>query len=281
MSTRLLAGLRDLGHEPGESVLIECRSAGRHDNGLVTAASQLVDLGVDVIVSTSQPAARAAHMVTKTTPIVSIISGDPVASGMAASLARPGGNITGLTYYATELTGKRLQLLKQALPGLETVDVLANPVVSYLPFEEDTRRAAERLDLKVKIHHVSEPADIDAAFTRMKSGNAQSVFILPDIMLAHEAKRIADLALEHRLPTFGWGYWYANAGCLLTYSAWYPDLSYRLAFYVDRILKGAKPGDLPIEQPARFVLSVNLKTAEALDIELPQALLLVVDNFVE
>jgi len=261
--------------------VIECRSANRHTDGLATAAAELVGLQVDVIVSTSEPAARAVYGATKTIPIVSVFSGDPIAAGMARSLARPGGNFTGVSYYATELTGKRLDLLKKALPELTRVDVLSNPAVSYLPFDKDTKQAAQRLGIAVRVHHVREPADIDKAFTVMKAENAQAVFVLPDLMLGGEGSRIATLALEQQLPTMAWGYWYANQGCLLAYSAWYPDLDYRLAFYVDRILKGAKPGDLPIEQPTKYVFSINLKTAETLGLKLPQTLLLEADKFIE
>ena len=281
VSSAFLRGLRDLGYEPGETVTIECRGAGRNYDGLAAAAAELVGLGVDVIVSMSEPAAKAAHEATDTIPIVSTLSGDPVASGLARSLAEPGGNLTGVSYYATELTGKRLDLLKKAVPDLTRIDVLANPTVSYLPFEEDTKRAGSRLGVAVRIHHVSEPADLESAFSAMKAESAQAVFVLPGLMLASEAPRICALALEHRLPTMAWGYWYANVGCLTAYSAWYPDLSYRLAFYVDRILKGAKPGDLPIEQPTKYVLSINLKTAKILGLELPQSLLLSADNFIE
>ncbi len=276
-----LRGLADLGYKLGETVMIECRSAELLLSGLDTAAAALVELQVDVIVSGSEPAARAAYGATKTIPIVSIYSGNPIAAGMARSLAEPGGNATGVSYYATELTGKRLDLLKQAVPELTRVDVLSNPAVSYFPFEEDTKRAAERLGIAVRVHHVLEPTDIDKAFTVMKAEHAQAVFVLPDLMLSGEGSRIAALALEQRLPTMTWGYWYANQGCLLAYSAWYPDLDYRLAFYVDRILKGAKPGDLPIEQPTKYVLSINLKTAETLGLKLPQTLLLQADNFIE
>lgn len=281
ISKHILDGLRDHGYEPGESVKIECRSAGQHDEGFVRAAEELVALGVDVIVSSSQPAARGAYQVTKSIPIVSIISGDPVDSGMAQSLSQPGGNLTGLTYYATELTGKRLELLKEAIPDLKIVDVLANPVVAYLPFERDTLLAAKRLSLQVRIHQVSKTEDLASAFSNMKANDAQAVFVLPDMMLAGSAQEIASLALDNQLPTMTWGYWFAEAGCMLAYSTWYPDLEYRLAFYVDKILKGAKPGDLPIEQPSKFVLSINLKTAKALNIEMPQTLLFRANNFIE
>jgi putative ABC transport system substrate-binding protein len=276
-----LRGLRDLGYKPGETVTIECRSAGKNYDGIAPAAAELVGLRVDVIVGLSHPVASITHDATDTIPIVTILSGDPVGSGLARSLAEPGGNITGVSYYATELTGKRLDLLMTAIPELTTIDVLANPRLSYLHFEEDTMQAAGRLGITARIRNVSKPADLASAFSAMKAEGAQAVFVLPDLMLASEASRIAALALEHRLPTMTWGYWFADLGCLMAYSAPYPDLSYRLAFYVDRILKGAKPGDLPIEQPMNFSLSINLKTAKALGLELPQTLLMRADKFIE
>lgn len=276
-----MRGLGELGYELGTNITIECRSAGRHDDGLAPAAAELVKLGVDVIVTHAQPGGMAAQKVTDTIPIVSIISGDPVRAGMARSLAEPGGNVTGVSYYASELTGKRLDLLKRAVPKLARVGVLANPVVSYLPFEADTKRAAAQLGLEVGFHHVSEPVDLAGAFAAMKAQRAQAVFVLPDMMLASEAKQIGELALEHQLPTMTWGSWYPKLGCLMAYSAEYLDMHHRLAYYVDRVLKGAKPGELPIEQPLNFYLSINLKTANALGLELPQALLLSARDLVE
>ena len=204
-----------------------------------------------------------------------------MAAGLARSIAKPGGNLTGVSYYATELTAKRLELLKEMIPGIAAVDVLANPVVSYLPFEEDTKKAAGRLGVALRIHPVSELAELASAFTEMTAKNAQAVFVLPDLMFANEARRIAALALEHRLPTMAWGTWFTPAGCLMAYSARYDVLAHRLASYVDRILKGAKPGDLPIEQPMTFQLSINLKTAEALGLEVPQTLLMRADKLIE
>jgi len=276
-----LRGLVELGYKPGETVKIECRNAGGHDDGLAAAAVELVRLGVDVIVTMSQPAGHAAHDATDTIPIVTIVSGDPVVAGLARSLAKPGGNLTGVSYYATELTAKRLELLKEMIPEIATVDVLANPVVSYLPFEEDTKRAAGRLGIALRIHQISEPADLASAFTGMKAENAQAVFVLPDLMFSYAARRIASLALEHRLPTMAWGTWFTQYGCLMAYSARYDVISHRLASYVDRILKGAKPGDLPIEQPMTFQLSINLKTAKALGLEVPRILLLRTDKLIE
>ncbi len=281
ISGPFMRGLGEFGYKPGETVTIECRSAGRRYDGLATAAADLVRLPVDVIVTASQPAGHAAREATATIPIVTIITGDPVAAGLARSLAKPGGNLTGLSYYATELTAKRLELLKEMIPEVTTVGVLANPNLSYLPFEEDTKRAGGRLGITARVHQVSEPADLKSAFSQMKAEGAQAVFVLPDLMFASEASRIAALALEHRLPTMAWGGWFTAAGCLMSYSSDYGAMNHRLAFYVDRILKGAKPGDLPIEQPTTFGLSVNLKTAEALGVEVPQSILLLADEVIE
>jgi putative ABC transport system substrate-binding protein len=275
-----MRGLRELGHTLSE-FSFECRSASKHDSGLAAAAADLVQLPVDVIVTSSQPAAHAAQKATHAIPIVTIISGDPVAAGLASSLAKPGGNLTGVTYYANELAAKRLELLKEAVPGLATVGVLANPAVAYLPFEEDTKRAARELGVALNIQHVGEPDELDAAFSRMEAAGAQAVFVLPDLMLASQSSRIAALAIEHRLPTMAWGPWFVADGCLMAYSARYREMQHRLAFYVDRILKGSKPGDLPIEQPTKFELSINLKTANALGIDLPQTILVMADEVIE
>ena len=277
----LVLGLEELGLRPGETVIIECQTAGSDDDGLAPAAAELIKLGVDLIVTTSQPAGRAAHQVTTTIPIVTGISGDPVAGGLARSLAKPGGNVTGVSYYATELSAKRLELLKEAVPTISTVDVLSNPIVAYLPFEGDTKRAAAQLGLSVRIHSVRKPADLDRAFSAMMADKAEAVFVLPDLMLAHEATRIARLALAQRLPTMAWGSWFTGVGCLMSYSAHYDQINHRLAFYVDRILKGAAPGDLPIEQPTTFKLSINLKTAKTLGLKMPESILLLADEVIE
>ena len=281
LSGPFLRGLSELGYKPGETVTIECRSADRRYDGLATAAAELAKIPVDVIVSDNQPAGHAAREATATIPIVTIISGDPVAAGLARSLAKPGGNLTGVSYYATELTAKRLELLKEMIPNVTSVGVLANPNLSYLPFEEDTTRAAARLGITSNIHHVSRSADLEGAISKMKAESVQAIFVLPDMMLANEAQRIGALALEHRLPAMGWGDWFTKGGFLMAYSTDYGKLSHRLAFYVDRILKGAKPADLPIEQPTTYALSINLKTAEALGVEVPQSLLLLADEVIE
>jgi putative tryptophan/tyrosine transport system substrate-binding protein len=277
----LIAGLTDLGRIPGKNITVECRSAGKRYEGYATATAELVRLPVDVIVSESQPAGHIARSVTKTVPIVTILSGDPVGSGLVQSLARPGGNLTGLTYYATELTSKRLELLQEMVPGISSVGVLANPDVSYLPFEEDTMYAAKLLGVALVIRQVRKPSELDEAIHQMKAEGAQAVFVLPDMVFAHEAKRIADLALAEKLPVMSWGGWFTEAGGLMAYSADYARLVRRLAVYVDKILKGDQPGNLPIEQADRFELSLNLRTARTLEVTIPPALLVRADKLIE
>lgn len=202
-------------------------------------------------------------------------------AGFAKSLAEPGGNLTGLTYYATELTAKRLELLQEMVPGLGVVGVLSNPEVGDLPFEADTREAAQRLGLGLVIEVVSLPADLPAAVGQLKAAGAEAIFILPDLMLATEAGRLAELALEHRLPCTAWGGWFVHAGCLLAYSSDYATMVHRLAYFVDRIIDGAAPGALPIEQPSTLILSVNLGTAASLGIEVPASLMVLAGEIIE
>ena len=277
----LIAGLRDLGRIPGENIVIECRSAGKRYQGFATATADLVRLPVDVIVANSEPAGHMARSVTKTTPIAAVLSGDPVSSGLVQSLSKPGGNLTGLTYYATELTSKRLELLKEMVPGISSIGVLANPDVSYLPFEDDTKQAAKLLGLALVVRQVREPSELDEAIHQMKQEGAQAVFVLPDVMFAFEAKRIADLALAERLPMMAWGDWFTKTGGLMAYSADNAGLLRRLAVYVDKILKGARPGNLPIEQANRFELSLNLRTARTLGVTIPPELLIRADTVIE
>ena len=277
----LIAGLTDLGRIPGKNIAVECRSAGKRYEGYATATAELVRLPVDVIVSESQPAGHIARSVTTTVPIVTILSGDPVGSGLVQSLAKPGGNLTGLTYYATELTSKRLELLQEMVPGISSVGVLANPDVSYLPFEEDTMYAAKLLGVALVIRQVRKPSELDEAVHQMKAEGAQAVFVLPDMVFAHEAKRIADLALAEKLPVMAWGGWFTEAGGLMAYSADYARLVRRLAVYVDKVLKGDQPGNLPIEQADRFELSINLRTARTLEVTIPPALLVRADKLIE
>lgn len=276
-----LEGLTEFGHAAGSTIQLECRAAQGNYVGLRDAAAALAALPVDIIVANSQPAADAARRATSTIPIVSILSGDPVGAGFARSLAEPGGNLTGLTYYATELTAKRLELLQEMVPGIEVVGVLSNPEVGDLPFEADTRAAAQRLGLGLVVESVSLPADLPASFGRLKAAGAEAVFILPDLMFASEAGLLAELALDHGLPCMAWGGWFAHAGCLMAYSSDYVAMARRLAYFVDRIVDGAAPGGLPIEQPSTLILSINLKTADTLGIEVPASLLVLAGEIIE
>jgi putative tryptophan/tyrosine transport system substrate-binding protein len=276
-----LQGLAELGLEPGATIRLECRSALTSYDGLRQAAADLVALPVDIIVASSQPAAEAAERATSAIPIVAVISGDPVGAGFAKSLAEPGGNLTGLTYYATELTAKRLELLQEMVPGLGVVGVLSNPEVGDLPFEADTLEAAQRLGLGLLVEAVSLPADLPAAVGRLRAAGAEAVFILPDLMFASEAGRLAALALEHRLPCMAWGGWFVHAGCLMAYSSDYATMVHRLAYFVDRIIDGAAPGALPIEQPSTLILSLNLETAASLGIEVPASLMVLAGEIIE
>ncbi|SCZ06290.1 ABC transporter substrate-binding protein [Microvirga guangxiensis] len=277
----LIAGLKDLGRKPGEDIVIECPLTGKRYEGLAPAMSDLVKLPVDVLVSESEPAGHIARSVPQTVPNVTILSGDPVGSGLAQSLAKPGGNLTGLTYYATELDGKRSELLKDMIPGISSVGVLANPDVSYLPFETDTRNAAKLLGIMLVVRQVQEPSALDGAIHQMKAEGAQAFFVLPDVMFASEAKHVADGALAEQLPLMSCGAWFTELGGLIAYPADYASLIRRLALYVDRILKGAHPGDIPIEKVTRFELSLNLRMARTIGVTSPPKLLMRTDKVIE
>jgi putative ABC transport system substrate-binding protein len=273
--------LRELGYVEGRNLSVICRTAQRRDDGLVAAARELVQLGVDVIAALTHPAARAARQATNTVPIVMVASGDPVGAGLVASLARPGGNVTGLTYYATELTAKRLDLLRETVPGITRIGVLQNPVVSYLPFLDDTRKAAERLGLGLQVEAVNVPEDVSKAFRAFAQAGVQAVFVLPDLLLSSEAKQIAKLGLTHKLPTMAWGPWFAQAGCLITYSGDYRNMMRRAADLTVKILQGANPAQLPVEQPTTFLLAINLKTAKALGLTIPPSVLARADEVIQ
>jgi putative ABC transport system substrate-binding protein len=247
--TPYLQALRELGYVEGRNLTIICRTARRRYDALAQAARELVQAGIDVIAALNHPAARAAREATSSVPIVMVASGDPVAAGLVTSLGRPGGNVTGLTYYATELTAKRLELLKEAVAGLTKVGVLHNPALAYLPFLDDTRTAARRLGIELRVAAVSERDDLPRAFQTFAQSGVEAVFVLPDLLLSAEARQIAELALRQRLPTMSWGSWFAHVGCLISYSGDYRNMFKRAAVFTDRILKGAKPADLPIEQP--------------------------------
>ena len=253
--------------------MIEYRDAEGKLERLPALAAELVALKVDVIVAASTPAALAAKQATRTIPIVFAAAGDPVASGLVTSLARPGGNVTGLSILAPELVGKCLELLKQAVPGVSRVAVLWQPGALGERTEKDMLKGAEvaarALGVRLQFVEARGPADFDRAFSDMTRARAGALTVLPSAMFFSERRRLVDLAAKNRLPAvYPWRE-FVDAGGLMSYGPNLADLYRRAATYVDKILKGAKPGDLPVEQPTKFELVINLKTAKALGLDDP------------
>ena len=245
-------------------------------------AAELVSLNVDIIVATGTVAPLAAKKVTTTIPVVIWSTGDPVGSGIASSLARPGGNITGLTIDSPELAGKRLQLLKEIVPPLTRVAVIwnaANPYAAVV-FKE-TQDAARLLGIEIQSLEVRSPVDFDSAFDGVIKGNSNGLIVVEDPLTFSVLTRIVNFANTNRLPVMYGMKEFVSAGGLIAYGPDYPDLLRRAATYVDKILKGAKPGDLPIEQPTKFGLVINLKTAKTLNVTVPQSLLLRTDDVIQ
>jgi putative ABC transport system substrate-binding protein len=268
-------GLRDLGYIEGQNLIIEPRYAEGSDERLRTLAAELVQLQVEVIVAGGSAAIRAAQYATRTIPIVMASSADPVARGFVASLARPEGNITGVSWLGAELGGKQLEVLKEAVPQVARVAVLGNPASpGYGPGRDNVAVAARALGLHLQGVELRRADEVDHAFGAMTQGGAEALVVLPEPLLIDGLRgRIAELAAASRLPAmYGWRM-YVEAGGLMSYGPSLPDLRRRAASYVARILKGAKPGDLPVEQPTTFELVINLKTAHALGLTIPPSVL--------
>ncbi len=267
-------GLRDLGYIEGQNMAIEYRWAEFKPDRASTLAAELVRLKVDVIVSSGgSAAALAAKKATGTIPIV-FTTGDPVRTGLVPSLDRPGGNLTGVSVLTTELNVKRLELLKDAVPGASRVAVLSNPVnPAHVVVMKDLEDTARKLRVKLQVLEVRERQEIETAFAAMARERAEALLVAADPMFLAQRERIVELAAKHRLPAVFEFREFAEAGGLLSYGTNLPEMYRRLATYVDKILKGAKPGDLPIEQPTKFELVVNLKTAKALGLTVPRFLL--------
>ena len=280
-----LQGLRDLGYVEGRNLVIEYRDAEGKADRLPALAAELVALKVDVIVASGTLAALAAKQTTRTLPIVFSPAGDPVGSGLVTSLARPGGNVTGLSAFAPELVGKRLELLKQAVPGVSRVAVLWQPGAFGERTEKDILKRAEvagrDLHLPLQFVEARGPADFARAFSDMSIARANALTVLASNMFVSERRRLVDLAAAKRLPAVYSARELVDAGGLMSYGANLADLNRRAATYVDRILKGTKPADLPVEQPAKFELILNLKTAKALGLTIPQAVLGRADEVVQ
>jgi putative ABC transport system substrate-binding protein len=275
-------GLREVGYVEGQTIAIERRSSGDRPGRLAELAAEFVKLRVDVIVASSNTAVAAAKKATATIPIVMVLASDPVGLGFVESLAQPGRNITGLTSQATDLTAKRLQLLKEAVPNLSRVAVLVDPAEpDRLDQARHMQAAARSLKLDVQLVEVRSAGELDAAFAAVARHGAEGVLYGASAMFLSQRARLAQHALKRRLPTLCFAPPYVESGCLMSYSADIVDLYRRAAYFVDRILKGAKPGDLPVEQPTKFRLAINLKTAKALGITLSPNIVTLADEVIQ
>jgi putative ABC transport system substrate-binding protein len=272
-------GLRDLGYVEGQNIRFEFLSAEGRLDRLPELAAELVSLKVDIIVTWFTPAALAAKQATLEIPIVMAETGDPVGTGLVASLARPGGNVTGIASATAELAGKSVQLIRDMLPRARRVTALANATDPFSkPFLEQIKLGGEATGTTIDPVGISSSEELETAFASMVDEPPDAVIVQPSL----PSKRAAELALKHRVPAVSVPRWFAEEqGGLMSYSARYADLFRNAAVYVDKILKGAQPADLPVEQPTRFELIINMKTARALGIDVPPTLLARADEVIE
>ena len=275
-------GLRELGYVEGKNIVIEWRSAEGKLDRIPALAAELVRLKVDIIVTAGPSLTHAAKEATSTIPIVMTFDPDPVGSGFVASLARPGGNITGLSTLSPEISGKQLELLKETVPKLSRVAVLGN---STSPGNAQALRemelAAGVSKAKLQYLDVLDPKDIETAFRAASKGRADVILVLPSPLLTSQRTQIVDLAVKSRLPAIYFQTEFVEAGGLMSYGASITDMDRRSATYVDKILKGAKPADLPVERPTKFEFVINLKTAKALNLTIPQSVLYRADKVIK
>jgi len=274
--------LRELGYVEGRTITIEYRWAAAKEERLPELAAELVRLKVDVIVAAGTPSVEAAKGATSTIPIVMAVVADPVGSGLVSGLRRPGGNVTGLTLLATELAGKRLQLLRELVPKATRVAVLAyrgTPATRL--FLEQMRAAAQQMGVALVVQEVSEAEGLPGAVAAMHRDGAQALIVQFSPLSNNNAQRIVELAAQHRLPAMYDVRGFAELGGLLAYGPSVTEMFRRAALYVDRILKGAKPADLPLEQPTKFELIINMKAARALGVTIPQPLLSRADEIIQ
>jgi ABC-type uncharacterized transport system substrate-binding protein len=277
-------GLRELGWVEGQNVLIEYRFAEGRLERLPGLAEELVRLKVDVIAASPTPAALAAKNATRTIPIVGMSLTEPVGVGLVASLARPGGNVTGVAYgFDTDIFGKQLELLKEVIPKVRRVAVLSNPGNSPAQplIMSSVEGAARSLGLQLQLREARGPGEFEGAFAVMAKERAGALLVTGDPMFFLHRARLAELAVKNRLPSMSTQGQWVEAGGLMSYGPSFPDLYRRAATYVDKILKGARPADLPIEQPTKFELVINLKTAQALGLTIPRSLLQRADQVID
>jgi putative ABC transport system substrate-binding protein len=275
-------GLRELGYEEGRNIVIEYRWAdGKYDQ-FPALVAELIAAKVDAIVTAGTPAALAVKRATTTVPLIMVAVGDPVGTGLVPSLARPGGNLTGLSSIAPDLEGKRLQLLREVVPALSHVAMFIN---SLNPFHvssmRQARAAAQAMGIKLQLHDIRKSEDLDDAFAAIRKERPDALLILADRVFLHNRERMMDFTNEQRLPNVNAYKELVEVGGLMSYGPSYEDMHKRAAIYVDKILKGAKPADLPIEQPSKFTFIVNLKAAKALGVTVPSQLLGLADQLIE
>ncbi len=278
---QLRQGLREAGYVDGRNIMLEYRFAQGKPSLAREHAAEFVRRRVDVIVTVGRPPTRAAAKATKTIPIVVAFASDLVESGFIASMARPGGNITGMTALTSELAPKRLQMLTEAVPGISRVALLLSPTKSSLAAVAHTRSAAKKLGVTVQEVQVRGPADFASAFAAMAQQHASAVIMVTGRIISLHRRQLIELAVARKLPTICWRLALVRNGCLMSYGADRSHMVHRAAGYVAKILRGAKPADLPVERPSKFVLAVNLKTAKVLGITIPQSILLLATKVIE
>jgi ABC-type uncharacterized transport system substrate-binding protein len=275
-------GLRDLGYVEGQNLVIEARYHAGNSDRLPALAAELVELKVDVILALGSTEVRAAKQATRTIPIVFAVHNDPVGAGDVASLAHPGGNITGMAQMASELSAKQLELLREMIPGITRVAVVWNPTTpSHGPTLRQTEAAARAMGMQLSKIEARSGSELDGAFATAIRDHARALLLLVSAMAVVERARLVSVASKHRLPTMYGSRFFVDAGGLMSYGSDVSDLSRRAAAYVDKILKGAKPSDLPVEQATKFELVINLKTAKALGLTIPPSLLLRADQVID
>ncbi len=275
--------LRRLGYTEGQNLVIEYRSANGRFEHLPDLAAELVGLKVDVIVTVVTQATLAAKKATGTIPIVMIGVSNPVRSGLVASLSRPGGNVTGTSALTADVVGKQLELLREMLPKGSRVSALWNPANSVFQKQQVEKAKAAAIELGVQLQFVEArtPDELDTAFTEIAKQRADALLILGDPMFSVHTARIAGLVAKHRVPAVAGTREFADAGCLMTYGPNYSEMWRRAATYVDRVLTGTKPADIPVEQPMKFELVINAKIARSLDVKIPRALVMRADQVME
>jgi len=275
-------GLREHGYEEGRNIVVEYRWADGKYERFPALVAELIAANVEVIVTAGTPAALAMKKATTTVPLVMVAVGDPVGTGLVPSLARPGANLTGLSSVAPDLEGKRLQLLREVVPALSHVAMFIN---SLNPFHvssmRQARAAAQTMGIKLQLHDIRKSEDLDDAFAAIRKERPDAVLILADRVFLHNRERMIDFTKEQRLPNVNAYKELVEVGGLMSYGPSYEDMHKRAAIYVDKILKGAKPADLPIEQPSKFTFIVNLKAAKALGVTVPSQLLGLADELID